>query len=50
MADHSSRALPQPYTESALWGGQEGSLLLWLTILLGLGSAAVALNRRLVRT
>ena len=49
VASHSSRALPQPYTESALWGGQEGSLLLWLTILLGLGSAAVALNRRLVR-
>ena len=27
--------LPQPYVETALWGGQQGSLLLWLTILLG---------------
>jgi cytochrome c-type biogenesis protein CcmF len=48
VAEHSSRKLPQPYTESALWGGQQGSLLLWLTILLGLGTAAVLLNRRLI--
>ncbi len=48
VAAHSSRKLPQPYVESALWGGQEGSLLLWLTILLGLGTIAVLINRRLV--
>jgi cytochrome c-type biogenesis protein CcmF len=48
VAEHSSRKLPQPYAESALWGGQQGSLLLWLTILLGLGVAAVLLNRKLV--
>src|SRR5262249_3800928 len=48
VAEHTSRHLPQPYVETALWGGQEGSLLLWLTILLALGSAAVLLNRRLV--
>ena len=49
VAGHSSRELPARYTVSAFWSGQEGSLLLWLLILTGAGSAAVALNRRLVR-
>jgi cytochrome c-type biogenesis protein CcmF len=49
VADHSSRALPARYAFTALWGGQEGSLLLWLLVLTGMGSAAVLLNRRLVR-
>src|SRR5512146_3142488 len=34
---------------SAFWGGQEGSLLLWLLVLTGYGALAVAINRRLLR-
>ena len=45
-AAHTSRELPTGYTISAFWGGQEGSLLLWLLILTGYASAAVLLNRR----
>src|SRR6266545_3581833 len=39
-------ALPTGYSMSAFWGGQEGSLLLWLLVLGAYGSAAVLLNRR----
>jgi cytochrome c-type biogenesis protein CcmF len=46
VAGHTSRELPTGYTISAFWGGQEGSLLLWLLILTGYGAAAVLLNRR----
>jgi cytochrome c-type biogenesis protein CcmF len=46
---HTSRALPAGYTLSAFWGGQEGSLLLWLLILTGYAAAAVLLNRRRAR-
>src|SRR5690242_12926874 len=49
VAAHSSRKLPFPYDYTAFWGGQEGSLLLWLLVLTGLGSAAVLLNKGLVR-
>ena len=49
VAEHSARALPFPYSMSAFWGGQEGSLLLWLLVLTGLGSLAVTLNRDLIR-
>jgi cytochrome c-type biogenesis protein CcmF len=49
VAEHSSRELPFPYSLTAFWGGQEGSLLLWLLVLTGLGSAAVLLNRGLIR-
>ena len=45
VARTTSIALPTPYTISAFWGGQEGSLLLWLLILTGFGAAAVSLNR-----
>ena len=45
VADHSSRKLPFPYSWTGFWGGQEGSLLLWLFVLTGLGSLAVTLNR-----
>src|SRR4051794_4392694 len=45
VADHTSRKLPTLYTLSAFWGGQEGSLLLWLLVLTGYGAAAVLLNR-----
>jgi cytochrome c-type biogenesis protein CcmF len=44
--EHTSRALPDRYAVSAFWGGQEGSLLLWLFVLTGFGAAAVFLNRR----
>src|SRR6059058_5589989 len=47
VAEHSSKALPFPYVYTAFWGGQEGSLLLWLLVLTVVGSAAVAFNRRL---
>ena len=47
VAEHSSKALPFPYVYTAFWGGQAGSLLLWFCVLTGLGSAAVAFNRRL---
>jgi cytochrome c-type biogenesis protein CcmF len=47
VAEHSSKTLPFPYVYTAFWGGQAGSLLLWFCVLTGLGSAAVALNRRL---
>ena len=49
VAEHTSRELPTGYTISAFWGGQEGSLLLWLLILTGYGAAAVLLNRRSAR-
>jgi len=49
VAGHSSRALPTPYKLSAFWGGQEGSLLLWLLVLTGFGAAAVSVNRAWAR-
>src|SRR5688500_2767266 len=49
VAEHTSRELPTGYTISAFWGGQEGSLLLWLLILTGYAAAAVLLNRRKTR-
>jgi cytochrome c-type biogenesis protein CcmF len=45
VARTTSEALPTAYTVSAFWGGQEGSLLLWLLVLTGFGAAAVRLNR-----
>jgi cytochrome c-type biogenesis protein CcmF len=44
--EHASLELPRGYTVSAFWGGQEGSLLLWLLILTGFSAAAVLLARR----
>jgi len=49
VAAHTNRTLPTVYALSAFWGGQEGSLLLWLLILTGYGALAVTLNRRLLR-
>ncbi|MDQ4082034.1 MAG: cytochrome c biogenesis protein CcsA, partial [Actinomycetota bacterium] len=49
VADLTSRELPLAYTLAAFWGGQEGSLLLWLLVLLTMGTGAVALNPRLTR-
>jgi len=45
VARTTSEALPTGYTVSAFWGGQEGSLLLWLLVLTGFGALAVRLNR-----
>src|SRR5215210_1629471 len=50
VADHTSRELPFGYTISAFWGGQEGSLLLWLLILTGFSATAVLLGRRSARS
>jgi cytochrome c-type biogenesis protein CcmF len=44
--EHSSLELPRVYSISAFWGGQEGSLLLWLLILTGFSAVAVLLARR----
>jgi cytochrome c-type biogenesis protein CcmF len=46
VADHTSRELPLGYTLTAFWGGQEGSLLLWLLVLGGYSVAAVLTGRR----
>src|ERR671935_990511 len=46
VADHISKKLPLGYSLAAFWGGQEGSLLLWLLVLTGYAAAAVLLNRR----
>jgi cytochrome c-type biogenesis protein CcmF len=49
VAGHSSRALPTPYKLSAFWGGQEGSLLLWLLVLNGYAALAVWFARKRAR-
>jgi cytochrome c-type biogenesis protein CcmF len=46
VAQHSSRAMPWVYTLAALYGGQEGSLLYWATMLATFSSIAVLLHRR----
>lgn len=46
VAETSSRDLPFPYSISSFWGGQEGSLLLWLVLLTGFAAASILLNRR----
>jgi cytochrome c-type biogenesis protein CcmF len=49
VARTTSEALPTAYTISAFWGGQEGSLLLWLLLLTGFAAAAVRTNRAWAR-
>jgi cytochrome c-type biogenesis protein CcmF len=49
VATHTNRTLPTVYALSAFWGGQEGSLLLWLLVLTGYAALAIAVNRRLLR-
>jgi len=46
VAGHSARNMELGYRLAALWGGQAGSLLLWLWILLAYASACVMGNRR----
>jgi cytochrome c-type biogenesis protein CcmF len=47
VAEHSNSLLPWYYQMSAVWGGHEGSLLLWVTIL-ATWSGAVALFSRVL--
>jgi cytochrome c-type biogenesis protein CcmF len=49
VSQHTSRDLKAIYSLTAFWGGEEGSLLLWLLVLTGYGALAVSLNRRLLR-
>jgi cytochrome c-type biogenesis protein CcmF len=49
VASHTNRTLPTVYALSAFWGGQEGSLLLWLLVLTGYGALAVTVSRRLMQ-
>jgi len=46
VASYSNRALPRMYKFTALWGGQAGSLLFWLFILVSYASLIVLTNRR----
>jgi len=46
VASYSNRALPRLYKFTALWGGQAGSLLFWLFILVSYASLIVLTNRR----
>ena len=45
VSQHVSRSLPLGYALAAFWGGQEGSLLLWLLVLTAYAALAVWLNR-----
>ncbi|MBW2315050.1 MAG: heme lyase CcmF/NrfE family subunit [Deltaproteobacteria bacterium] len=45
VAAHSARSMPLHYRLAALWGGQSGSLLLWLWLLCLYGGAAIAVHR-----
>src|SRR3546814_9765387 len=47
VARHSNSALPLVYRIGAVWGGHEGSILLWLLILSGWTLAVSALSRNL---
>ncbi|MCZ6650870.1 MAG: heme lyase CcmF/NrfE family subunit, partial [Acidobacteria bacterium] len=46
VAEHSSRSTPALYKFTALWGGQSGSLLLWVWIQSVYTAAVVLTNRR----
>src|SRR6266542_2903592 len=47
VAQHTSSKLPLGYSLSAFWGGQEGSMLLWLLVLTGYSAAVVVMVPRL---
>jgi cytochrome c-type biogenesis protein CcmF len=49
VAAHTSRDLSTVYSLTAFWGGEEGSLLLWLLVLTGYAALAVTLNRKLLK-
>lgn len=46
VASHAARNMDLAYRIAALWGGQAGSLLLWLWMLAAYAAAAVIINRR----
>jgi cytochrome c-type biogenesis protein CcmF len=46
VAGHAARAMPLEYRIAALWGGQAGSLLLWLWLLTLYSAGAILVNRR----
>jgi cytochrome c-type biogenesis protein CcmF len=50
VAGHSNSLLPTPYRLSAVWGGHEGSLLLWVLMLSGWTLAVAQLSRTLDET
>ncbi|MBW2495604.1 MAG: hypothetical protein JRE43_12695 [Deltaproteobacteria bacterium] len=50
VASHSARSMPLHYRLAALWGGQAGSLLLWLWMLMAYSAASVWFNRAKNRT
>jgi len=47
VAGHSNTQLPTMYRLSAVWGGHEGSLLLWVFMLVGWAAAVAAFSRQL---
>ena len=47
VAAHSNSGLPVQYRLAAVWGGHEGSLLLWVTILATWGAAVAVFSRSL---
>ncbi|MEW6163789.1 MAG: heme lyase CcmF/NrfE family subunit [Pseudomonadota bacterium] len=47
VAQHSNTQLPTIYRIAAVWGGHEGSLLLWVLMLAGWAQAVALFSRRL---
>ena len=47
VSQHSNSDLPLQYRIAALWGGHEGSMLLWVLMLTGWGMAVAFFSRRL---
>jgi cytochrome c-type biogenesis protein CcmF len=47
VADHSNSQLPLQYRIAGVWGGHEGSLLLWVTMLCGWTAAVAFFSRHL---
>jgi len=47
VAQHSNSLLPTMYRLAAVWGGHEGSLLLWVFMLAGWAMAVAAFSRQL---
>ncbi|HME70020.1 MAG TPA: heme lyase CcmF/NrfE family subunit [Myxococcota bacterium] len=50
VAEHTARSMALHYRLAALWGGQAGSLLLWLWMLTAYASACVWFQRRASRS
>ena len=47
VANHSNSALPLPFRIAAVWGGHEGSMLLWMLMQSGWALAVAIFSRRL---